>query len=74
MSARPELITIEGVTKRYLTSSGPVEALHHVFSGPEALPTLAEIEKPSAWIERAWRAAGGRARPDSAGDAQRASA
>jgi len=30
VSARPELITIEGVTKRYLTSSGPVEALHHV--------------------------------------------
>ena len=30
MSARPELITIEGVTKRYLTSSGPVDALHDV--------------------------------------------
>ena len=30
MSARPELITIEGVTKRYLTSSGPIEALHDV--------------------------------------------
>ena len=30
MSVRPELIVIEGVTKRYLTSSGPVEALHDV--------------------------------------------
>ena len=30
MSARPELIVVEGVTKRYLTSSGPVEALHDV--------------------------------------------
>jgi NitT/TauT family transport system ATP-binding protein len=30
VSARPELIVVEGVTKRYLTSSGPVEALHHV--------------------------------------------
>ena len=30
MSASPELIAVEGVTKRYLTSSGPVEALHDV--------------------------------------------
>ena len=30
MSSRRELIAIEGVTKRYLTSSGPVEALHDV--------------------------------------------
>jgi coenzyme F420 biosynthesis associated uncharacterized protein len=30
---------------------GP-EALHRVFSGPEALPTLAEIENPSAWMVR----------------------
>ena len=30
MSERPELIVVEGVTKRYLTSSGPVEALHDV--------------------------------------------
>lgn len=29
-AARGELIAIEGVTKRYLTSSGPVEALHDV--------------------------------------------
>jgi coenzyme F420 biosynthesis associated uncharacterized protein len=30
---------------------GP-EALYHVFSNPEALPTLAEIENPSAWLVR----------------------
>jgi coenzyme F420 biosynthesis associated uncharacterized protein len=30
---------------------GP-EALHHVFSGPEALPTLAELRDPEAWIAR----------------------
>ena len=30
---------------------GP-DALHHVFSSPEALPTLAEIENPSAWMAR----------------------
>jgi uncharacterized protein (DUF2342 family) len=29
------------------------EALHHVFSSPEALPTLAEIRNPEAWLERA---------------------
>ena len=29
-----------------------VEALHHVFSSPEALPTLAEIEDPAAWLNR----------------------
>jgi coenzyme F420 biosynthesis associated uncharacterized protein len=29
-----------------------VEALHHVFSNPEALPTLAELENPSAWMAR----------------------
>jgi coenzyme F420 biosynthesis associated uncharacterized protein len=28
------------------------EALQHVFSGPEALPTLAELEDPSSWIAR----------------------
>jgi coenzyme F420 biosynthesis associated uncharacterized protein len=28
------------------------EALHHVFSSPEALPTLAEIENPAAWMAR----------------------
>lgn len=28
-------------------------ALVHLFSAPEALPTLAEIEDPAAWLERA---------------------
>lgn len=31
---------------------GGVAALHHVFSAPEALPTLEEIEQPAAWLER----------------------
>ncbi|MDQ6817205.1 MAG: zinc-dependent metalloprotease [Actinomycetota bacterium] len=29
-----------------------VATLHHVFSGPEAMPTLAELQNPLAWIER----------------------
>jgi coenzyme F420 biosynthesis associated uncharacterized protein len=29
-----------------------VEALHHVFSGPAALPTLAELDDPAGWLER----------------------
>ena len=29
-----------------------VAALHHVFSGPEALPTLAEVRDPRAWLAR----------------------
>ncbi len=29
-----------------------VEALHHVFSSPEALPTLTELEDPAAWLNR----------------------
>jgi coenzyme F420 biosynthesis associated uncharacterized protein len=29
-----------------------VEALHNVFSGPEALPTLDELGDPSAWLAR----------------------
>jgi coenzyme F420 biosynthesis associated uncharacterized protein len=29
-----------------------VTALHHVFSGPEALPTLRELSDPRAWLER----------------------
>jgi coenzyme F420 biosynthesis associated uncharacterized protein len=28
------------------------EALHHLFSSPEALPTLAELEAPAAWLSR----------------------
>ncbi|MHB8689726.1 MAG: zinc-dependent metalloprotease [Solirubrobacteraceae bacterium] len=31
---------------------GGVEALRHVFSSPEALPTLAEIDDPTAWLAR----------------------
>jgi uncharacterized protein (DUF2342 family) len=26
--------------------------LHHVFSAPEALPTLPELQDPSAWLAR----------------------
>jgi coenzyme F420 biosynthesis associated uncharacterized protein len=29
-----------------------VPALHHVFSSPEALPTMAELNNPRAWLER----------------------
>jgi uncharacterized protein (DUF2342 family) len=29
-----------------------VAALHRVFSGPEALPTLEELRNPSAWLKR----------------------
>jgi coenzyme F420 biosynthesis associated uncharacterized protein len=29
-----------------------VGALHHLFSGPEALPTLRELDDPRAWLER----------------------
>jgi coenzyme F420 biosynthesis associated uncharacterized protein len=29
-----------------------VGALHHLWSGPEALPTLAELRDPHAWLER----------------------
>jgi uncharacterized protein (DUF2342 family) len=28
------------------------QALHHVFSSPEALPTLAELEDPAGWLAR----------------------
>jgi coenzyme F420 biosynthesis associated uncharacterized protein len=37
--------------------SGP-DALHHVFSSPDALPTLNEIENPRAWLERTGLAGG----------------
>jgi uncharacterized protein (DUF2342 family) len=30
---------------------GP-EALHHVWSSPEALPTLTELREPAAWLAR----------------------
>jgi uncharacterized protein (DUF2342 family) len=31
---------------------GGTDALHRVFSSPEALPTLAELENPRGWLER----------------------
>jgi len=36
---------------RIVDASG-TGALNHLFSGPKALPTLAEIENPDAWLER----------------------
>jgi coenzyme F420 biosynthesis associated uncharacterized protein len=35
-----------------VVDAGGADALHHVFSSPEALPTLAEIENPRAWMKR----------------------
>ncbi len=35
-----------------VAARGP-DALHHVFSSPDALPTLAEIDDPAAWMARA---------------------
>jgi coenzyme F420 biosynthesis associated uncharacterized protein len=35
-----------------VVAKGGVEALHHVFSSPEALPTLRELGDPAAWLER----------------------
>ena len=35
-----------------IVRSAGTPALAHVFSGPEALPTLAELKQPSAWLER----------------------
>jgi coenzyme F420 biosynthesis associated uncharacterized protein len=35
-----------------IVAGGGVQALRQVFSGPEALPTLAELEDPKAWLER----------------------
>ncbi len=29
-----------------------VDALHHLFSSPDALPTLVELEAPAAWLRR----------------------
>ena len=41
-------------------------ALHHLWSSPDALPTLAEIQDPAAWLARAMpRALGERHRSDS---------
>jgi coenzyme F420 biosynthesis associated uncharacterized protein len=35
-----------------VVEAGGVAALHHVFSGPEALPTLAELDDPAGWLAR----------------------
>jgi coenzyme F420 biosynthesis associated uncharacterized protein len=35
-----------------IVAQGGVEPLHRVFSGPEALPSLAELDDPGAWLER----------------------
>jgi coenzyme F420 biosynthesis associated uncharacterized protein len=35
-----------------VVKQGGVAALHHVFSSPEALPTLQELNDPRAWLER----------------------
>ncbi len=35
-----------------VVEKGGDEALRHVFSGPEALPTLAELGDPERWLER----------------------
>jgi coenzyme F420 biosynthesis associated uncharacterized protein len=34
-----------------VSEAGP-QALQHVFSSPDALPTLQELEEPTAWLER----------------------
>lgn len=35
-----------------VVAAGGPDALHRVFSGPEAMPTLAEIQNPRAWLLR----------------------
>jgi coenzyme F420 biosynthesis associated uncharacterized protein len=35
-----------------VVEAGGVTALHHVFSGPEALPTLRELDDPASWLTR----------------------
>ena len=35
-----------------VVAKGGVGALQHVFSGPEALPTLSELTDPDTWLER----------------------
>jgi coenzyme F420 biosynthesis associated uncharacterized protein len=46
---------------------GPA-ALHHLWSGPEALPTMAELQNPHAWLQRTMPRELGKARstPDAA--------
>ena len=35
-----------------IVAEAGVEALHHVFSSPEALPSLQELDDPRAWLDR----------------------
>jgi coenzyme F420 biosynthesis associated uncharacterized protein len=42
-----------------VVDAGGTEALQHVFSGPEALPTLAELEDPAGWLNRTGLTNGG---------------
>jgi uncharacterized protein (DUF2342 family) len=35
-----------------VVQAGGTEALHFVFSSPEALPTLTELRDPPAWLAR----------------------
>ena len=35
-----------------IVAEAGVQALHHVFSSPEALPTLQELDDPRAWLDR----------------------
>lgn len=35
-----------------VVEAGGVSALHNVFSGPEALPSLRELEEPESWLAR----------------------
>jgi putative hydrolase len=40
-----------------IVKAGGTEALKHVFTGPEALPTLDELEQPATWMARTGLAA-----------------
>jgi coenzyme F420 biosynthesis associated uncharacterized protein len=35
-----------------IASRGGIQALNHVWSSPDAIPTLGELEDPSEWLER----------------------
>jgi coenzyme F420 biosynthesis associated uncharacterized protein len=35
-----------------VVTAGGTDALRHVFSAPEALPTMAELSEPNAWLRR----------------------
>jgi coenzyme F420 biosynthesis associated uncharacterized protein len=47
----------------FVVREAGVVALGHVFSGPEALPSLAEIDDPAAWLARTADARAGRNDP-----------